>query len=176
MSHPSISTENLRTMKLLYSLTKEQKPREIRALLNLFKNELKDVRVDPSPFKGNISFKSSALPKKYVNFVSQRVQYTHLECVINTDNEKEFYIPEGSSLSRIGINVNINSLNDLPEDYSFTSDEHGLCLFGSTLCLLPLANETYVIRNSRLFYSKNKKYIYLHKECDKPIFLYSIPV
>lgn len=180
MSYPSISTETLKTMKLLYALSKEEKPREIRALLNLFKNELRDVglmknRKQYIPF---IKFRKNSIPNEYINTISQRVQYTHIKCNIR-DNEKEFYVPTSNfddNYVRVGINININLLCNVPEGFPFHSDKNGLCLIGSNLFLMPLANETYVVRDSKLYYSKNKKYIYLHPECDKDIFIYSVPV
>jgi hypothetical protein len=166
-------------MKLFYSLSKEQKPREIRALLNLFKNELKDVGIiDYNQNIIGISKSKNNIPKEYTNAISTRIQYTHLQCKIS-NNEKEFYIevPQDMfKLIRIGINININLLSNFPENQSFTSDKHGLCLIGNTLYLMPQANETYIIRNSKLYYSKNKKYIFLHPENNIPIFIYSIPL
>lgn len=182
MAHPSISTSSLKFMKLLYSLSKEEKPKELKTLLNLFKNELRDVGI--VNYKDNIitvAKNKNNLPEEYVNNISSRIQYTHLQCKIN-DNQKEFYIevPRGmykpDALVRIGINININLLSNFPENQPFTSDKHGLLLVGDTLYLMPQANETYVIRNSKLYYSKNKKYIFLHPESKQHIFIYSIPV
>lgn len=184
MAYPSISTETLKSIKLLYSLSKEQKPREIRALLNLFKNELKDVGIvnyKQNIISINIAKNKNNLPEDYLNTISSRIQYTHLQSKIS-DNQKEFYIevPQGlykpDALVRIGINININLLSNHPENQPFISDKHGLCLIGDTLFLMPQANETYVIRNSKLYYSRNKKYIFLHPENNIPIFIYSIPI
>lgn len=181
MPYPSLSTETLKTMKLLYSLSKEQKPREVRALLNLFKNELRDIGFINRKQFNTIKLKcnvSSNVPSEYTNTISQRVQYTHMKCKIAEGN-KEFYVPISNfddKYVRIGINININLLCNVPEDFPFQSDEHGLCLIGDNLFLMPLANETYVVHNSKLYYSKNKKYIFLHPECDKNIFIYSVPI
>lgn len=182
MTYTSISTETLKTMKLLYSLSKQEKSREIRALLNLFKNEMKDVGIVNSR-QNMIKLKcNSNTPKEYTNTITSRIQYTHLQCIISSSNQKEFYIEvpqdlyKPDALVRIGINININLLSNLPENQPFTSDKHGLVLIGDTLFLMPLANETYVIRNSKLYYSKNKKYIFLHPEYNKEIFIYSIPL
>jgi len=182
MAYTSISAETLKTMKLLYSLSKQEKSREIRALLNLFKNEMKDVGIVNSR-QNMIKLKcNSNTPKEYTNTITRRIQYTHLQCIISNSNQKEFYIEVPQDLYkpdkqvRIGINININSLSTYPENQPFTSDKHGLCLIRDTLFLMPLANETYVIRNSKLYYSKNKKYIFLHPEYNKEIFIYSIPL
>lgn len=183
MAYPSISISSLKSMKLLYSLSKEQKPKEIRALLNLFKNELKDVGI--VNYKQNIITIAAKnnIPKEYTNTISTRIQYTHLQCKINDNyKEKEFYIevPQGlykpDALVRVGINININLLYTHPENQPFTSDKHGLVLVGDTLYLMPRASETYVVRNSKLYYSNNKKYIFLHPENDKDIFIYSVPI
>jgi hypothetical protein len=183
MAHPSISISSLKSIKLLYSLPKEQKPKELRALLNLFKNELKDVGI--VNYKQNtisIAKNKNSLPEEYVNNISTRIQYTHLQCKIDDSNQKEFYIevPQGmykpDKQVRIGINININLLSNLPENQPFTSDKHGLVLIGDTLYLMPQANETYVIRNSKLYYSRNKKYIFLHPESKQHIFIYSVPI
>jgi hypothetical protein len=178
-SETSISTETLKSLKVLYSLSKEQKPKELRALMNLFKNELKDVGIVNRNLYNMILVRNVNDNFPHVNEISQRVQYTHLLSKISDNSEKEFYIPISQfedKYIRIGINININLLANTMEDCPFKSDKNGLCLVGNTLFLMPLKNETYIIRNSKLYYSKNKKYIFLHPESKQPVYIYSVPI
>lgn len=185
----SISKESLNYLKMLYSLDKEDKTKEIKAFLNLFKNELKMCglykRTD------NLKIKENNKNNTFLKEIKE-IEYHHMCRKIN-DSLNEIYFEterekimnsEGKIVEvggeRIGINININLLrNKIPDNY-FYSDNNGLCFVNGILCLMPRKNEKYMIQDNKLLYDFNakgkaQKYIYLH-HTKGGIFVSSLPI
>ena len=175
MCECTLSKESLINLKEMYGI--QNKTKEMNALLNLFKNEMKMnngckyVRREKmiltntkcEDLSENGKYKERILP----------VEYHHMVVRINDNNEKEFYTEKGE---RVLINVNINFLRDeIFEGHYFESDKHGLTLINNTLFLMPFKNERYVIKDNKLMYQRGKKYIYLHYSSSR-VFVKSIPI
>jgi hypothetical protein len=174
MCECTLSKESLINLKEMYGI--QNKTKEMNALLNLFKNEMKMnngckyVRREKMIVECN--YKNENLSKEFKERILP-MEYHHMVVRINDKNEKEFYTEKGE---RILINVNINFLRDeIFEGHYFESGKHGLALINNTLFLMPFKNERYVIKDNKLMYQKGKKYIYLHYSSSR-VFVKSIPI
>lgn len=193
-SEPSISTESLNWLKQLYFF--QNKDRKLKALLNLFKNEMK--RCDIISKQGRLNNIGLNLEKNstFNKFNNNEKRFTgkltpldktHMKMVVDEYGEKKFYREKARYLNHLGkveekggeridINVNINYLRGkVFDDNAFYSDNNGLALIDGLLFLMPCKNEKYYVHEDKLIYGgKQKKYIYLHHTND-PQFITSIP-